>query len=292
MFSWIVRLTILVALAAMLAVDHAGAADTSSTGKHFLWRVTNRQTPFYLLGSIHALRQSDYPLPAVVEEAIGHCQQFIFETDPGADGKFTKLMTAAAKYPAGTTVQSKINPKTLAYLQKISKVRTSEWSDIRPWAIAFFVLSHPGYRQISGAYGIDNYVEAKARKQPHEFAGIESASEHVHVLSDMEDIESEVFLLQALVYADQGPKEFAANVAQWKAGDVQGMYAMELPRIKEAPTIYWRLLDRRNARWIPRIEVAMKSGKPTMVVAGALHFCGSHGVIAMLRARGYKLEQL
>jgi uncharacterized protein YbaP (TraB family) len=27
-------------------------------------------------------------------------------------------------------------------------------------------------------------------------------------------------------------------------------------------------------------------------VAGALHFCGPHGVIALLKARGYKIEQL
>jgi len=29
-----------------------------------------------------------------------------------------------------------------------------------------------------------------------------------------------------------------------------------------------------------------------MVVAGAMHFCGPHSVVAMLRARGYKIEQL
>jgi uncharacterized protein YbaP (TraB family) len=28
------------------------------------------------------------------------------------------------------------------------------------------------------------------------------------------------------------------------------------------------------------------------MVAGALHFCGPHGVIALLEKRGYKIEQL
>ena len=40
------------------------------------------------------------------------------------------------------------------------------------------------------------------------------------------------------------------------------------------------------------IENAIKSGKPTMIVAGAAHFSGSQSVIAMLRARGYQIEQL
>lgn len=42
----------------------------------------------------------------------------------------------------------------------------------------------------------------------------------------------------------------------------------------------------------PKIEAAIRSGKPTMVVSGAMHFCGPRGVVAMLRARGYKIEQL
>jgi uncharacterized protein YbaP (TraB family) len=108
----------------------------------------------------------------------------------------------------------------------------------------------------------------------------------------MLDIESEVFLLQALVYAGREARQFQLDVAAWKTGDVQHIYRMELGRIKEAPTIYWRLLDRRNAKWIPRIEAAIKFGKPTMVVAGVLHFGGPHSVIAMLKMRGYKIEQL
>jgi uncharacterized protein YbaP (TraB family) len=62
--------------------------------------------------------------------------------------------------------------------------------------------------------------------------------------------------------------------------------------MKEAPTVWWRLLDRRNARWIPRIETVIKSGRPSMIVVGAAHFPGPHGVLALLRARGYKVEQL
>jgi uncharacterized protein YbaP (TraB family) len=62
--------------------------------------------------------------------------------------------------------------------------------------------------------------------------------------------------------------------------------------MKEAPTVWWRLLDRRNAKWVPRIGAALKSRRPTMIVAGTLHFSGPHSVIALLQKRGYKVEQL
>ena len=96
--------------------------------------------------------------------------------------------------------------------------------------------------------------------------------------SVMEEIEGEVFLLQALVYADEGPKNFVSDVAAWKGGDTLHLYATDAARIKEAPTVWWRLLDRRNARWIPKIEAAIKSKQPTMVVAGCLHFSGPRSV--------------
>jgi uncharacterized protein YbaP (TraB family) len=36
----------------------------------------------------------------------------------------------------------------------------------------------------------------------------------------------------------------------------------------------------------------MMSTKPSMIGAGVTHFPGPHGVLAMLRARGYTIEQL
>jgi len=86
--------------------------------------------------------------------------------------------------------------------------------------------------------------------------------------------------------------QFRQDVAAWKAGDTARLYAIHTGEMKEAPTVWWRLLDRRNARWVPRIETAIRSGRPTLIVAGALHFAGPRGVIGLLEKRGYKIEQL
>src|SRR5207249_2125212 len=50
------------------------------------------------------------------------------------------------------------------------------------------------------------------------------------------------------------------------------------------------LVDR--AKRMARIEAELKSGKPTAIVAGALHFSGPNSVVALLEKRGYKIEQL
>jgi uncharacterized protein len=267
------------------------AADVSSTGKHCLWRVRNATAQFYLLGSVHELRASDFNKSPVIEQAISQSRQFFFEIDPQEMESFGKKLREAARYPRGQQIRGKISPKTYRYLQKITISGMNEWQHLRPWAIAM-LLSDPRYRGFSYNYGIDSYVTQRAKLHSLPTRGLETVDEHIHVFSDMHDIEAEVFLLQALVHSQEGPKVMQQELAAWNSGDTGQLYALLAPRIKEAPTVWWRLLDRRNVKWVPRIETAIKSGNPTMVVAGAAHFCGPHSVIAMLSARGYKVEQL
>ena len=267
------------------------AADTSSNKKHCLWRITNARAPFYLLGSVHSLQRTDYERVPVIEEAIKQSQQILFEVDPKEDQTFAKKLAEAAKLPRGQQILGKISPKTYNCLRKITINGLAEWQHLYPWAIAM-LLDYPKLRGVSSIYGVDNHVADMARRYSKTTDGLETVDEHIRVFSDMHIIEGEVVLLQALVHAGEAPRRYQEEVAAWESGDTKRLYAMYVGRMKEAPTVWWRLLDRRNVKWLPRIEAAIKSGRPTMVVAGAMHFSGPRSVIALLQKRGYKVEQL
>ena len=288
----LIAICLLSARTALSQTGNSARAETSGS-KHFLWRVTNAPQPFYILGSVHSLRASDYPLGREVDQAIGQCKRFVFEYDNYHTDQrvWSKKMNDAQHFPAGVTLKQKVRRETYAYVQKIAKIRASEYNDTKPWAIAFFMMSHPYYYNVYGYWGVESYVMRKAGALA-DFGGLETVDEHIHVLSDMKDIEGEVFLLQAFVYSDRDAANFPKEIAAYKTGDTQGLAAFDAQKDREAPFITWRLIDHRNAQWIPRIEQEMKLGKPTMIVVGARHLCGAHNVIAMLQAKGYKLEQL
>jgi uncharacterized protein len=267
------------------------AADTSSNEKHCLWRITNARAPFYLLGSVHSLQRTDYERVPLIEETIKHSQQIVFEVDPKEDQTFAKKLAEAARLPRGQQILGKISPKTYNYLRKITINGLAEWQHLYPWAIAM-LLDYPTLRGVSSIYGVDYHVAEVARRYSKITAGLETVDEHIRVFSDMHMVEGEVVLLQALVHAGEASQRYQEEVAAWKRGDTERLYAMYAGKMKEAPTVWWRLVDRRNARWVPRIETAIKSGRPTLVVAGALHFAGPNSVIALLQRRGYKIEQL
>jgi len=274
--------------------------------KTCVWRVTNAKAPFYLVGSIHALSKKDYPLPSPYEVALRDSNRFVFEFDPNRGAEFEKKFEAAAKYPSGTDIRSKINPELLAWLRKNILTANAERrrgrrgqlaafdSELcyKPWWIAQHLAAPASYSKSSPSQGLDNYFVDHAKRARKEIGGLESVDEHVAVLGGLSDRDSEYMLRDAVSQPRDAQKDFSRMYKAWRRGDIDALWAGDARLRNEAPTIAARLVENRNVKWVPRIEAELKTGKPTAIVAGALHFAGPRGVIALLQKRGYEIEQL
>jgi len=274
--------------------------------KSCVWRVTNAKAPFYLVGSIHALSKSDYPLPSPYEIALRNSTRFVFEFDPNRHVEFERKFEAAAKYPAGQDIRSKIDPELLAWLlQNVLTVNADTRrgkrgpvagfdSELRykPWWIAQHLSAPASYSKSSASHGLDNYFVDHAKTAGKEIGGLESVDEHVAVMGGLSDRDSEFMLRDALTQPTDGAKEFSRMYKAWRRGDTGALWAGDARLRSEAPGIAARLVENRNVKWVSRIEAELKTGKPTAIVAGALHFSGPRSVIALLQKRGYEIEQL
>src|ERR671924_316349 len=89
---------------------------SANAGTCCVWRVTNVDHPFYLVGSSHALTNRDYPLAAPYKEALQNSQRFLFEFNPRRDDEYSKLFSESAKYPKGQDIRRHIHPQTYQYL--------------------------------------------------------------------------------------------------------------------------------------------------------------------------------
>jgi len=268
--------------------------------------VANAKAPFYLVGSIHALSKSDYPLPAPYESALKNSKRFLFEFDPNKHVEFEKKFAAAGKYPPGQDIRSKIDPKLLAWLrQNITTVAPDDRRarrermgnfdselNYKPWWIAQHLVGPATYSKSSLSHGLDNYFVDRATREKKEIAGLESVNEHVAVMGGLSDRDSEFILRDALDEPGNAEKEFTRMHKAWRKGDTDALWAGDSRLRKQAPWIAARFVDNRNIKWIPRIEAELQTGKPTAIVAGALHFAGPNSVTTLLQKRGYKIEQL
>src|ERR1041385_546422 len=280
---------------ALLGIAPLSAIAASHAHKSCVWRVTNAKAPFYLVGSIHALSKSDYPLPAPYEIALKDSKRFVFEFDPNRGGEFEKKFEAAAKYPKGTDIRSKIDPKLLAWLRKnVLTVKTeprrgkrgqvagfdSEFC-YKPWWIAQHLAAPASYSKSSASHGLDNYFVDHAMRTGKEIAGLESVSEHVAVMGGLSDRDGEFMLQDALTQPESGEKEFTTMYKAWRKGDTNALWAGDAHLRTTAPRVAARFVGNRNVKCVPLIEAELKTGKPTAIVAGALHFSGPHSVIAL-----------
>ena len=299
--SWITSVAL--SLPFLFAIS---AQATQKFPRCCVWRVTNAKAPFYLVGSIHALSKKDYPLPAPYEIALKESKRFLFEFDPTKHVEFEKKFEAAGKYPPGQDIRSKIDPELLAWLrQNITTLSPDNRRATRerrrnidyefgykPWWIAQHIVGPATYTKTSLTHGLDNYFVDRAMRQKKEIAGLESVDEHVAVMGGLSDRDSEFILRDTLEQPRNADREFDRMYKAWRKGDTNALWKGDSRLRKQAPWIAARFVDDRNVKWIPRIERELKAGKPTSIVAGALHFSGPNSVIKLLEQRGYKIEQL
>jgi uncharacterized protein YbaP (TraB family) len=271
-----------------------------------VWRVANAKAPFYLVGSVHTLGEDDYPLPAPYEIALKDSKRFLFEFDPTRQAEFEKKLNASAKYRPGEDISSKIDPELFAWLQQnISTVNNNarrgkksqatgfnSGLGYKPWWIAQHLVDKNAYSNVSTSPGLDDYFLVRAQRMGKEIGGLESVDEHVAVLGGLSDRDGEIILRDALTPQKNGEAQLSRMQQAWRKGDTAALWARDSRLRREAPWIAARFVDERNRKWMSQIEAELKSGKPTAIVAGALHFSSPNSIVRLLEKRGYKIDQL
>jgi uncharacterized protein YbaP (TraB family) len=108
---------------------------------------------------------------------------------------------------------------------------------------------------------------------------------------DLNDRESEALLLILFINAArEGPS--VNMISAWRRGDSETLHSVLQESFQDFPSLARRLIDVRNQNWFPKIDGYLRSGQTYFVVLGAGHIGGPAGLLALLKACDYKIEQL
>ena len=86
------------------------------------------------------------------------------------------------------------------------------------------------------------------------------------------------------------PQMLALMLAAYRKGDAAGMEKTLNAGFDGVPTLRKRLLRERHDKWLPQIQKMIADGRTHFIVVGAAHLVGPDSVIAMLRAKGVRIE--
>jgi uncharacterized protein YbaP (TraB family) len=274
---------------------------TCAQAKSCVWKVTSPggQT-LYLAGTVHALRASDYPLPAAYDRAFKASAELVFETDPHASAEtWQRRVDRAAQLPGRATLKDKVDPRTYAYIRRVlggikgAADPEKKIERMRPWALSWMLEAPGKLRGVTQSHGVESYLQAKVGKTGKRMSGLVSLDQHIAVFGGMSDAENEMFLLLQFLHLDTHRAEYTRTVAAWRRGDAPAIDAAIRGDYREAPSLYRRIITDRNRAWMPKIESFLRPRQRTrMIVVGAAHTAGKEGLPALLQARGCRVEQL
>ena len=283
--------------AVWLACLLAGAAAAQTRGQSFLWKVQSGSNVMYLAGSVHALTADAYPLNPVYQRAFDASSALVEEIDLAEADPLSGGLGLLAKgmYSDGRTFSTAVSKPTAALVAE--KLKNTPLSleliqPMKPWMV-MLMLEALGAQAagLDPELGLDKHFYNLATGAGKQVIGLETAESQVDRFDKMSDAMQEQLLRSELAEMETEKTSLRALLTAWRTGDASAIEKMLLASFTENPTAYESLITERNRNWMPQLEACLKRPQPCFVIVGAAHVVGPQGLLAMLRQRGYRIEQ-
>jgi uncharacterized protein len=279
-------------IASMLVfISVSASAETS------LYEITKGNQKIYLGGTIHVLRNSDYPLPPEFEQAYENAKTLVLETDmkKASSPEFGQQMAQAFMYSGGKNLSQDLQPKLWKELQTFADERQFPLGQMSMFKAMFVSLSlsiAEMQRQGFGVgQGVDAYFYQKAILSGKPTKELETTGEVLTHLIALADIDANVIIKATLRDLHKMDGMLEKSVGYWRDGELEKLdKEMAADMRKETPEIYQQLLVVRNQAWLPKIEQMFATPEVELVLVGSLHLSSKDGLLAQLKKRGYKIK--
>jgi uncharacterized protein len=279
----------------------ADASASSQTSRGTVWVADREGQPgrLFLCGTIHILREGDYPLARGYDIAYQHAERLIFELPPGASAtpEFQARLMELGQYPDGESLEASVGPEIWKNVQSWAGTRSmssSQLNRFRPW-LASLVITSTEFSALGAKSdrGVDHHFEERARQDQKPGEGLETVEFQLRLFSQLTVRQQIEMLEQTLAEVSTLPQEYEKMISSWKEGELDSLHALLNREAEKYPELMEIFINRRNQGWIDRLDAMQKNGGATMVLVGAGHLGGEpSGVLALLRQRGYRVRHI
>jgi uncharacterized protein YbaP (TraB family) len=273
-------------------------AAKSPAGPLPLWELEGTTNRVWLMGSVHFLRASDYPLPDGLEAASEAADTLVMEIDmDNLDPlEAQSLMTSMGMIGGGKKLRDVIDADSYAAAAGMAEklgVPLMLFDQFEPW---FAALSITQLRMIQlgfdPSWGVETQLLGRAAANGQPIIGLETLEEQLGFMDSLDAETQTRFLLQSLEDVSEVENEVQTIVAAWRTGDTDTLDEILLDGLEETPRLYDALLKQRNQNWVPQIAELINQTDDYLVIVGAMHLVGDNSVLRLLEERDIKSRQL
>lgn len=275
-------------------------AEPAAAGnaRHSLWVIQGKQNSVYLLGSIHVLRKSDYPLPAALDRAYREAEVLYMEIDMDDidQGEAVAFTLGRGMLPLDRSLDQVLGEKRAA----LARARAKEvgldlgfFNRFEPWVAAIAVIQAQIMKLgLDPQIGIEKHFERLATADGKEIRGLETLAEQLGFFDGLSLERQADFLMLSLEDAGSMEEDIDLLVSAWRKGEVAVLERVLTEEFHDFPDLYELLIASRNRNWAGQIGELLDDQDDYLVVVGALHLVGEDSVLEILRRRGSPARQL
>lgn len=268
----------------------------------FLWKVEIKESTFYLVGSLHAANDSNFPLPDKYERIYRKTDKTIFEMNDNFESIESKLFIYGkdSRLPDGQFLDKHLGKESLEKLQMFfDEDMLKKYYEHEAWLLNMAIAGQKskliGY---DPKLAIDKYFYEKALADNKETIGLDSLQTQLQLFEFHVPLEMQVKVLENAIsnMETTAKKEqllykayFENNLEEFEAAFL-GQYDFNNPKMKQ---VYDLVFTRRNTNWVTRFEqLSLENPAKYFVVVGAGHFFGPHNIKELLEKKGYLVKKL
>ena len=263
-----------------------------------MWQTKGDHNQIYILGSIHLLRSSDYPIPSAIYDAYDEAEVLIMELDmDDMDPMQTQaLVMELGMLRNGDTLESKLGQRDYAKAVTLADeigIPLSMLSGTKPWLAAVTVetmmLTRVGFNPSNG---IEMHLMSRAKSDNKEISGLETARQQIEMLDNLSEKAQNEMLMQTLAEGGQIEELLDEIIDAWRNGDVAYMEETLLADMAGSRELYRKIVVDRNKDWVRQIGALLDDDDDYLIIVGTMHLIGKDGVPQLLRNRGLLVEQV
>jgi uncharacterized protein len=292
------RLPRVAAVAAAIVALLQMAPVHAQPARDFIWKVTAPAGSLYLVGSVHLLTKDYYPLSPALDKAFKDSDLLVEEADLGELESLASQFTLLSRgmLPENQSLDTVVSAATYALVTKrVSALGMpiEPLKRFKPWMLAMTLEALEWQKAgFDATLGLDRHFYDRAKVDGKRVQGLETADFQLSIFDQMTKDEQDRMLAESLKDLDREQASVVTLTNAWKAGDAATVERLVLDDVKGDPVMYGRLLVNRNRNWLPTLDALLNRTGRAFVVVGAAHLVGPDGLLAMFKAKGYKVEQL
>jgi uncharacterized protein len=262
-----------------------------------VWKVSKGERSLYLGGTCHVLRATDFPLPAEFDAAYAASSVLYFETDIGRaqSPEMQQIVARQGMFTDGTTLEKALTPAAwkavLGHCERLG-IPPANFATMKPWMFTVVIAVVEMQKLQLTLEGVDMHYHKKATTDKKQSAGLETFENHIKYITTMGAGHESEMVANTIEELAEMPALVGELLTAWKTGNIAKIDEIMLKDMRaKYPAIFQSLLVDRNNAWLPKIEDLLKTPEVEFVLVGAGHMAGPEGLLALLKARGYTIEQ-